>query len=42
MKIIDVYPGGPRLASCGRLKVFNNGTGYCDDPENVKGWSVLG
>lgn len=29
--------GGPRLASCGRLKVFNNGTGYCDDPENVKG-----
>jgi len=29
--------GGPRLASCGREKVFNNGTGYCDDPENVTG-----
>ena len=30
--------GGPRLANCGRKKVFNNATGQCSDPKNVPGW----
>jgi len=29
--------GGPRLANCGRKKVFNNATGQCGDPKNVPG-----
>jgi len=29
--------GGPRLANCGRKKVFNNGTGQCSDPKDVPG-----
>lgn len=29
--------GGPRLANCGRKKVFNNATGQCSDPKNVPG-----
>ena len=32
--------GGPRLANCGRKKVFNNATGQCSDPKNVPGWWV--
>ena len=30
--------GGPRLANCGRKKVFNNATGQCSDPKDVPGW----
>jgi len=29
--------GGPRLATCPRKKVFNNGTGQCGDPKDVEG-----
>jgi len=29
--------GGPRLANCGRKKVFNNVTGQCGDPKDVPG-----
>jgi len=29
--------GGPRLANCGRKKVFNNATGQCGDPKGVPG-----
>jgi len=29
--------GGPRLANCGRKKVFNNVTGQCGDPKGVPG-----
>jgi len=29
--------GGPRLANCGRKKVFNNETGQCSDPKDVPG-----
>ena len=32
--------GGPRLANCGRKKVFNNATGQWSDPKNVPGWLV--
>jgi len=29
--------GGPRLANCGRKKVFNPATGQCGDPKDVPG-----
>eukprot|EP00092_Neocalanus_flemingeri_P010905 GFUD01011745.1.p1 GENE.GFUD01011745.1~~GFUD01011745.1.p1 ORF type:complete len:464 (+),score=98.25 GFUD01011745.1:88-1392(+) len=29
--------GGPRLANCGRKKVFNNATGQCGNPKDVPG-----
>jgi len=29
--------GGPRLANCGRKKVFNNATGQCSNPKDVPG-----
>ena len=36
--LIVYFKGGPRLANCGRKKVFNNATGQCSDPKNVPGW----
>ena len=32
------FAGGPRLANCGRKKVFNPATGQCGDPKDVPGW----
>ena len=30
--------GQPRLGACPKKTVFNENTGHCDDPANVKGW----
>ena len=30
--------GQPRLGACPKKTVFNQATGHCDDPNNVKGW----
>ena len=30
--------GQPRLGACPKKTVFNEATGHCDDPNNVKGW----
>ena len=40
LSLIVYFKGGPRLANCGRKKVFNNATGQCSDPKNVPGWWV--